>query len=99
LCGQAPFDRLGLTSCESAALIAKGATDHVRGPGSVAARAESPRGNKGGSTVNHGNPVGHDAADPALSGRVQGLMPQLKAELVELVAIPSVSDPIPRVSR
>jgi acetylornithine deacetylase/succinyl-diaminopimelate desuccinylase-like protein len=42
--------------------------------------------------VNHGNPVGHDTADPAPIGRVRELMPQLKAELLELVAIPSVSE-------
>jgi acetylornithine deacetylase/succinyl-diaminopimelate desuccinylase-like protein len=33
-----------------------------------------------------------DTTDPALADRVRGLMPQLKAELVELVAIPSVSE-------
>ena len=43
--------------------------------------------------MNHGNPVGHDTADPAPTSRVRGLMPQLKAELVDLVAIPSVSEP------
>jgi acetylornithine deacetylase/succinyl-diaminopimelate desuccinylase-like protein len=42
--------------------------------------------------VNHGNAFGDDATDPALADRVRGLMPRLTAELVELVAIPSVSE-------
>lgn len=42
--------------------------------------------------MNHGKLVGHDGVDPALTGRVRGLMPQLKAELAGLVAIPSVSE-------
>jgi acetylornithine deacetylase/succinyl-diaminopimelate desuccinylase-like protein len=33
-----------------------------------------------------------DTTDPALADRVRGLMPQLKAELIDLVAIPSVSE-------
>ncbi|MBV9853097.1 MAG: M20/M25/M40 family metallo-hydrolase [Streptosporangiaceae bacterium] len=35
---------------------------------------------------------GNDTTDPALADRVRGLMPQLTAELVSLVAIPSVSE-------
>jgi cysteinylglycine-S-conjugate dipeptidase len=42
--------------------------------------------------VNHGSALGNDAADPALAARVRGLMPQLRAELAGLVAIPSVSE-------
>jgi cysteinylglycine-S-conjugate dipeptidase len=42
--------------------------------------------------VNHGSAIGSDAADPALAGRVRGLMPQLTAELAGLVTIPSVSE-------
>jgi cysteinylglycine-S-conjugate dipeptidase len=36
--------------------------------------------------------LGNDTTDPALAARVHGLMPQLTAELAELVAIPSVSE-------
>jgi cysteinylglycine-S-conjugate dipeptidase len=39
--------------------------------------------------VNHGS----DTIDPDLVGRVRGLMPQLTAELIDLVAIPSISEP------
>ena len=46
--------------------------------------------------MDHGN----DMTDSALAGRVRGLMPQLRAELVELVAITSVSEPgFPTASR
>jgi hypothetical protein len=39
--------------------------------------------------VNHGSYT----IDPDLAGRVQGLIPQLAAELIDLAAIPSVSEP------
>ena len=34
-----------------------------------------------------------NTTDPSVADRVRGMMPQLKAELVDLVAIPSVSEP------
>src|SRR5271165_3066568 len=58
------------------------------GPGCGTARAASPRG-EGDTTVHHGN----DITDPSVADRVRGMMPELKAELVKLVAIPSVSEP------
>ena len=36
---------------------------------------------------------GSDTTNPDLVGRVRGLMPQLTAELIDLIAIPSVSEP------
>jgi cysteinylglycine-S-conjugate dipeptidase len=42
--------------------------------------------------VKHGSALGQDSTDPTLAARVRGLMPQLKTDLVELVAIPSVSE-------
>jgi len=42
--------------------------------------------------VNQGNALGDGTTDPVLAGRVRALFPQLKAELAELVAIPSVSE-------
>ena len=42
--------------------------------------------------MKHGSAPGHDTTDSTLAARVHGLMPRLKANLVELVAIPSVSE-------
>jgi len=42
--------------------------------------------------MNQGNALDNDTMGPALPGRVRELMPQLKAELAGLVAIPSVSE-------
>jgi acetylornithine deacetylase/succinyl-diaminopimelate desuccinylase-like protein len=42
--------------------------------------------------MNQGNALRDGTTDPVLAGRVRALFPQLKAELAELVAIPSVSE-------